>query len=167
MGLMWIYILFKYTYLTFWILTYFIIKVVKRLINRDTLLVLRYLVYTYEMRISENKRWSRAVCARKIWHCAIYYVIKKCQKSTNDKLDKCMHSVVLCSICRNLYRTESIRNGRLLREAIVNMLHRKIRANDGFGVSKVVTSRLQTRNTGNPQKFEKVELQVLLDEDDS
>ena len=36
---------------------------------------------------------------------------------------------------------------------MVNMLHRKIRANDGFGVSKVATSRLQTRNTENRQKI--------------
>ena len=36
-------------------------------------------------------------------------VVSKCQTRTNDKLEKCVHSVaVLCSICRNLYRTNSI-----------------------------------------------------------
>ena len=51
---------------------------------------------------------------------------------------------------------------------MVNMLHRKIRVNDGVGVLKVVTSMLQTRNTENRQKGTKnVELQALLDEDDS
>ena len=51
---------------------------------------------------------------------------------------------------------------------MVNMLHNKVRLNDGFGVSKVVTSRLQTRKVeNNEKKFDDVELQVLLDEDDS
>ena len=51
---------------------------------------------------------------------------------------------------------------------MVNVLHRKIRVNDGFGVSKVMTSRSQTRNMENRlKKFEDVELQALLDEDDS
>ena len=46
----------------------------------------------------------------------------------------------------------------------MNVLHRRILVNDGFGVSKVVTSRLQTRNVENRQKLEDVD---LLDEDDS
>ena len=49
----------------------------------------------------------------------------------------------------------------------VNVLHRKIRVNDGFGVSKVVTSKLQTRNVENVKKFEDVELQALLNDGDS
>ena len=51
---------------------------------------------------------------------------------------------------------------------MVNMLHRKIRVNDGFGVLKVVTSMLQDKEHGKPSKrYEDVELQALLDEDDS
>ena len=42
--------------------------------------------------------------------CTIFCVSNKCQMRTSDKLEKCVYSVVLlCSICRNLYRTESIR----------------------------------------------------------
>ena len=36
---------------------------------------------------------------------------------------------------------------------MVNVFHRKIRVNDGYGVLKVETSRLQTRNVENRQKF--------------
>ena len=51
---------------------------------------------------------------------------------------------------------------------MVNMLHHKKRVNDGFSVSKLDISMLQTRNTENcPKKYEDVELQALLDEDDS
>ena len=36
-------------------------------------------------------------------------VINKYQTRTSDKLEKCVHSVVLlCSMCRNLYRTKWI-----------------------------------------------------------
>ena len=49
---------------------------------------------------------------------------------------------------------------------MVNMLHRKKRVNDGFSVSKLEISMLQTRNTAR-KKYEDVELQALLDEDDS
>ena len=36
-------------------------------------------------------------------------VINKCQARTSDKLERCVHSVVLlCSIYRNLFRTKSI-----------------------------------------------------------
>jgi len=49
---------------------------------------------------------------------------------------------------------------------MVNTLHRKKRMNDGFSVSKLEISMLQTRNTENrPKKYENVELQALLDED--
>ena len=49
---------------------------------------------------------------------------------------------------------------------MVNMLHRKKkRVNDGFSVSKLKISMLQTRNM--EKKYEDVELQVLLDENDS
>ena len=48
----------------------------------------------------------------------------------------------------------------------MNVLHRKIRVNDGFGVSRVVTSRLQTKNMEHRQKFEDVELHALLGEHD-
>jgi len=51
---------------------------------------------------------------------------------------------------------------------MVNMLHRKKHVNDGFNVSKLEISMLQTRNTENrPKKYEDVELQALLDENDS
>ena len=93
-------------------------------------------------------------------------VINKCQTRTTDKLEKCVHSVVLlCSICRNLYRTKSIREqhsflGVIWRKLLiihtdyfeklmVNMLHRKICVNNGLGVSKVLTLKFQTRNTEN------------------
>ena len=45
------------------------------------------------------------------------------------------------------------------------MLHR----NDGFGVSKVMTStqdKKKTKNTENRQKLEDMELEALLSEDD-
>ena len=47
------------------------------------------------------------------------------------------------------------------------MLYRKKRVNDGFNVSKLEISMLQTRNTENRPKNEDVELQELLNEDDS
>ena len=48
------------------------------------------------------------------------------------------------------------------------MLHRKVRVNDGFGVSKVVTSMLVDKEHEKPPKrYKDVELQALLDEDDS
>ena len=50
---------------------------------------------------------------------------------------------------------------------MVSMLHRKLHVNDGFNILKVVISRLQTRNMENRQKIEDVELQALLDKDDS
>ena len=50
---------------------------------------------------------------------------------------------------------------------MVNIFHRKIRVNDGFGVSLVVNSKLPTRNMKNRQKFEDVESQTLLEKDDS
>ena len=50
---------------------------------------------------------------------------------------------------------------------MVNVLRRKIRVNDGFGVSKTVTSRLQARNIENCKKSGRCGMQALLDEDDS
>ena len=50
---------------------------------------------------------------------------------------------------------------------MVNMLYRKKRVNDGFSVSKLEISMLQTRNTENRPKNEDVELQALLDENNS
>ena len=53
---------------------------------------------------------------------------------------------------------------------MVSMFHRKIRVNDGLGVSKVVTSaqdKKEDKKHGKlPKKFEDVELQALFDEDD-
>ena len=50
----------------------------------------------------------------------------------------------------------------------MNMLHRKIRVNNDFGASKVVTSRVADKEHGKLlNKFEHVDLQALLDEDDS
>jgi len=54
-----------------------------------------------------------------------------------------------------------------LEKLMVNMLHRKKHVNDGFSVSKLEISMLQTRNTENRPKSEDVELQALLDKDDS
>ena len=42
---------------------------------------------------------------------------------------------------------------------MVHILHRKLRENDGFGIPKV-------EHRKQPQKFEDVELQALLEEDD-
>ena len=54
---------------------------------------------------------------------------------------------------------------------MANMLHRNICVNDGFGVSKVVTStqdKKEDEERGKPpEKFKDVELQAWLDEDDS
>ena len=43
-----------------------------------------------------------------------------------------------------------------LEKLMVNMLHRKKRVNDGFSVSKLEISMLQTRNTENPSKSTKM-----------
>ena len=54
---------------------------------------------------------------------------------------------------------------------MMNMFHCKIRVNDGFGVSIVVTSTQDHKEDSEhrepPKKFEDVELQALLAEDDS
>ena len=54
---------------------------------------------------------------------------------------------------------------------MVNIIHRKIRVNDGFGVSKVVTSiqdKKEDNEYGKPtKKFEDVKSQALLNENDS
>ena len=53
---------------------------------------------------------------------------------------------------------------------MVNMLHRKIHVNDGFGVSKVMTSthdKKEDKKRGKLQKIADVELQALFDEDNS
>ena len=36
-------------------------------------------------------------------------VIDNCETCTSNKLEKCVHSIGLCSTCRNLYWTKSIR----------------------------------------------------------
>ena len=83
--------------------------------------------------------------------------------------------IVLRSICRNLHRTRSNREQhpfivfiwrKLLpnhvdyfEKLMVNMLHRKIRVNEGFGVSKVVTSthdKKEDKERGKPQKNSKM-----------
>ena len=77
------------------------------------------------------------------------------------------HSRIVLIFCFHLKKTAA-ESYRLLREAYGEHAPSKIRVNDGFGVLKVVTSMLQTRNTENRQKrYEDVELQALLDEDDS
>ena len=54
---------------------------------------------------------------------------------------------------------------------MVNMLHRKKHVNNGFGVSNVVTltqDQMKDKEYGKPPKnFEDVQLQALLDENDS
>ena len=50
---------------------------------------------------------------------------------------------------------------------MVNMLYRKKRVNDGFSVSKLEISMLPKEHGKPPKKYEDVELQALLDEDDS
>ena len=54
---------------------------------------------------------------------------------------------------------------------MVNVFHREIRVNDGFGVLKVVTSTQDKKkyeeHGKQPTKFEDVELHALFDEDDS
>ena len=50
------------------------------------------------------------------------------------------------------------------------MLHRKIRVNDGFNVSQMMIwtqDKKKDKEIGNRKKFEDVELQASLDEDDS
>ena len=91
---------------------------------------------------------------------------------TNDKLEKCVHSVVLlCSICRNFYRTKSICGQyqffvfawrKLLlnhidyfEKPMVNMLHCKKCVSHGLDVLKVVTST-QDKEHGRPSKNSKM-----------
>ena len=51
---------------------------------------------------------------------------------------------------------------------MVNMFHRKIRVNDGFGIAKVVTSTQDKREDKEHGKSPKIRrLQALLDENDS
>ena len=112
----------------------------------------------------------------------------KCQTRTNDNLEKCVHSVVLlCSICQNLYRTMSIRGQHQLfvfiwrklllnhtdyfEKLMVKMFHHKryvwtmVSAFRKWWL-RHKTER-KTRNMENRQKIEEVELQALIDEDDS
>ena len=50
---------------------------------------------------------SEQVVLQKFDTVPFYCVINKCQMRTSDKLEKCVRSVrLLCSICRNLYRTK-------------------------------------------------------------
>ena len=66
-----------------------------------------YEVYKYEVQITDHRWCIRIVCAIKINK---FNIINTCQTRTSDKLEKFLHSVVLLySICRNLYRTKSIR----------------------------------------------------------
>ena len=106
-------------------------------------------------------------------------------RCASDILEKCVHSVVLlCSICRNLYRTKSIRGRhrfsvfirrKLLlnhfQKLMVNMLHRKIRVKDDYDVTKVVTLTQDKKEDKEhrklPKTFKGVDLQALLDERDS
>ena len=113
-------------------------------------------------------------------------LINKCQTCTNDKFEKRVHSVVLlCSIWRYLYRTKSIswrhsffvfiwrklllNRTDYFEELMVNMPHRKIRVNNCFGVSKVLTSiqdkKEDQKQRKPPKKLEYVELKALLDEE--
>ena len=72
------------------------------------------------------------------------------------------HSQRALIFCFHLKKTKHFK------ELMVNMLHHKIRVNDGFSVLKVVTSRLQTKNLGNHQQNSKLwNCKALLDEDDS
>ena len=88
-------------------------------------------------------------------------VIDRCQTRTSHNLEKCVRSVVLlCSSvkCSSVQVSKFVPNKehsqtalilcfhsketaaeshRLLRKLMVNVLHRKIRVNDGFGISKV------------------------------
>ena len=85
------------------------------------------------------------------------------------KLEMCVHIVVLlCSMCRNLYRTRTaliscfnlkkkllLNHTYYFEELVVNMLHHKTHVNDGFGVTKVVTSiqnKKEDKEHGKPSK---------------
>ncbi|KFM61121.1 hypothetical protein X975_02379, partial [Stegodyphus mimosarum] len=90
------------------------------------------------------------------------FVINKCQTCTSDKLEKCVHTVVIMSkfilhkehsqtaliFCFHLKKTAA-ESYDCLEKLMVNMLHPKTHVNDGFGASKVVTSMSQTRNMEN------------------
>ena len=97
-----------------------------------------------------------------------FCIVNKCQMLTSNKLEKCVHSVVLfvfniskllpnknhsctaLNFCFHLKKTVA-ESYDYFEKLILNMLHRKIRMKDGFGVSKMVISRLQTKNMENGQ----------------
>ena len=79
------------------------------------------------------------------------------------------HSRTALIFCFHSKKFHLLRNHTdYLEKLMGNMLHRKKRVIDDFSVSKLEISMLQTRNMKNRSKNTKnVELQALLDEDDS
>ena len=69
-----------------------------------------YQVYKYESEFQTTDGASEQFVLQRFDTAPFCCVINKCRTRTSDKLETCVHSVVfLCSICRNLYRTKSIR----------------------------------------------------------
>ena len=70
------------------------------------LFVQYYQVYKYGMRISDNRWCTTAVYAIRIWHCPILL----CHQQVSDEPRVInWKSVLLWSICQNLYRTKYVR----------------------------------------------------------
>ena len=80
-------------------------------------------------------------------------------------MSKCIpnkgHSLSVLIFCIHLKKTAP-KLYQLFGKLMVNILYRKIRVNDDIGVSKVVTSRLQTRNKENHQKIRRCEIASIV-----
>ena len=100
-----------------------------------------------------------------------FIVINKCQTRTSDKLEKHVHSVVLlCSICRNLYKEHSrmaliffhiwrkllLNHSDYFEKLMVNVLHRKIGENDGFKSGDFDTRQERRQGTRKTSKNSKM-----------
>ena len=79
------------------------------------------------------------------------------------------HSRIALTFCFHLKKL-LLNHADYFEKLMMNMVQRKIRVNDGFGISKMVTSTQDKKEQGKwktAKKFADVELQTLLDEDNS
>jgi len=105
-----------------------------------------FVVSSTSVRCAQVINW-KSVCM--VLCCCVRYVEIQQNKE---------HSRTALIFCFHLKKTAA-ESYRLLREAYVNMLHRKIRMNDGLDVSKVVTStqnKEEDKEHGKPSKNSKI-----------
>ena len=126
--------------------------------HKNTDLTLRHFVMS-----STSVRHARVINWKSV--CIVYVVFNMSKFIPNKE-----HLWTALVVCVHLTKTAA-KSYRLLREAYDEHVHRKILANDGFSISKVLTltqDKNEDKEHGKPSKqFEYVELQVLLMEDNS